>query len=79
MAEIRGKVENLKTMCCSSLDALDGLAREINDNYKSTFTNLSLEVAKNSSFIEQILENMVLEASAVLDDFKTVFAMKESI
>ncbi|KAK9126879.1 hypothetical protein Scep_015725 [Stephania cephalantha] len=70
MEEIRGKVENLKTMCCSGLDALDGLAGEINDNYKSTFTNLSLEVAKNSSFIEDLLQNMVLEASAVLDELQ---------
>lgn len=52
--ELRGRLENLKTMFGSGIKALDGLAGELDSNAQSTFDRLNCEVSKHSSALGEV-------------------------
>lgn len=52
--ELRGHLENLKTMFGSGIKALDGLAGELDGNAQSTFDRLNCEVSKHSSALGEV-------------------------
>lgn len=54
MEELRGRLENLKTMFGSGIKALDGLAGELDGNAQSTFDRLNCEVSKHSSALGEV-------------------------
>lgn len=54
MEELRGRLDNLKIMFGSGIEALDGLAGELDGNARSTFDRLNSEFSKHSSALREV-------------------------
>jgi len=52
--ELRGRVGKLKTMYGSGIKALDDMAKELEENSRSTFGSLNSEVSKHSHAVEGV-------------------------
>ncbi|KAF2283372.1 hypothetical protein GH714_003589 [Hevea brasiliensis] len=75
--ELRGRVGKLKAMYGSGIQALNGMAKELEGNSRSTFGNLNSEVSRHSHALEGLFEGIASEADALLNDLQSSLHMQE--
>ncbi|KAK4492021.1 hypothetical protein RD792_002810 [Penstemon davidsonii] len=76
--ELRGRLEKLKTMYGSGIEALDSLAGELDNNSQSTFGRLNCEVSKHSSALEELFKGITSEADTLLNDLQDSLHSQEN-
>ncbi|KAL3850731.1 hypothetical protein ACJIZ3_012613 [Penstemon smallii] len=76
--ELRGRLEKLKTMYGSGIEALDSLAGELDNNSQSTFGRLNSEVSKHSSALEELFKGITSEADTLLHDLQDSLHSQEN-
>lgn len=69
--ELRERLQKFKTTCGSGIKALDNIAGELDENSKSTFGHLNLEVSKHSAILEDLFKGIASEADALLNDLES--------
>ncbi|KAL8089767.1 hypothetical protein AgCh_039305 [Apium graveolens] len=68
--ELRENLMKLKNMYGSGIEALDGIAGELDENSKSTVGQLNNEVSKHSSALEEHFKAIASEADTLLNDLQ---------
>jgi len=58
--ELQGRVGKLKTIYGSGIKALDDMAKELEENSRSTFGSLNSEVSKHSHAVEGVSIKLML-------------------
>ncbi|KAG5223049.1 kinesin-related protein [Salix suchowensis] len=69
--ELQGRVGKLKTMYGSGIKALDDMAKELEENSRSTFGTLNSEVSEHSHAVEGFFQRMASEADALFNDLQS--------
>ncbi|KAJ4830991.1 Kinesin-like protein KIN-5D [Turnera subulata] len=78
--ELRGKVGRLKNMYGSGIKALDDMARELEENSRSTYKNLNSEVSKHSHALESLFQKISSEADALFGDLQhSLYTQEEKL
>ncbi|KAL3611091.1 hypothetical protein D5086_002111 [Populus alba] len=75
--ELRGRVGKLKTMYGSGIKALDDMAKELEENSRSTFGSLNSEVSKHSHAVEGFFQRIATEADALFNDLQSNLQMQQ--
>lgn len=75
--ELRGRVGKLKTMYGSGIKALDDMAKELEENSRSTFGSLNSEVSKHSHAVEGFFQRIASEADALFNDLQSNLQMQQ--
>ncbi|CAK7331674.1 unnamed protein product [Dovyalis caffra] len=75
--ELRGRVRKLKTMYGSGIKALDDMAKELEENSRSTFGSLNTEVSKHSHAVEDFFQRIASEADALFNDLQSNLEMQK--
>ncbi|KAJ6948004.1 kinesin-like protein KIN-5D [Populus alba x Populus x berolinensis] len=75
--ELRGRVGKLKTMYGSGIKALDDMAKELEENSRSTFGSLNSEVSKHSHAVEGFFQRIATEADALFSDLQSNLQMQQ--
>ncbi|XP_073064697.1 kinesin-like protein KIN-5D [Primulina eburnea] len=75
--ELRECLKNLKTMYGSGIKVLDDLAGHLYGNSQSTSGQLSSEVSKHSSALEELLKGIASEADTLLNDLQNSLHSQE--
>lgn len=75
--ELRGLVENLKTMYGSGIKVLDDLAGELDENSQSTFRNLKSQVLTHFSALEDCFKGFASEADNLLGELQNTLFNQE--
>ncbi|KAF9665472.1 hypothetical protein SADUNF_Sadunf16G0126300 [Salix dunnii] len=69
--ELQGRVGKLKTMYGSGIKALDDMAKELEENSRSTFGILNSEVSEHSHAVEGFFQRIASEADALFNDLQS--------
>ncbi|KAJ6904831.1 kinesin-like protein KIN-5D [Populus alba x Populus x berolinensis] len=75
--ELRGRVGKLKTMYGSGIKALDDMAKELEENSRSTFGSLNSEVSKHSHAVEGFFQRIASEADVLINDLQSNLQMQQ--
>ncbi|KAJ6895398.1 kinesin-like protein KIN-5D [Populus alba x Populus x berolinensis] len=75
--ELRGRVGKLKTMYGSGIKALDDMAKELEENSRSTFGSLNSEVSKHSHAAEGFFQRIASEADVLINDLQSNLQMQQ--
>ncbi|XP_073311252.1 kinesin-like protein KIN-5D [Primulina huaijiensis] len=76
--ELRECLNNLKTMYGAGIKVLDDLAGQLYGNSQSTSGQLSSEVSKHSSALEELFKGIASEADTLLNDLQNSLHSQEN-
>uniref|UniRef100_A0A7N0UAG1 Kinesin motor domain-containing protein n=1 Tax=Kalanchoe fedtschenkoi TaxID=63787 RepID=A0A7N0UAG1_KALFE len=69
--ELRGRVGKLRSMCSSGIQALDNIAWKVDENLKSSFKDLSSDLIKHSSSLQDLFKRISSEGDALLNSLES--------
>ncbi|XP_013602855.1 PREDICTED: 125 kDa kinesin-related protein [Brassica oleracea var. oleracea] len=75
--ELRERLSKLKSVYGSGIEALDNLAVKLDENSRTTFGGLNLEVSKHSHELENVFKGFASEADILLQDLQSSLNKQE--
>uniref|UniRef100_A0A7N0SVL8 Kinesin motor domain-containing protein n=1 Tax=Kalanchoe fedtschenkoi TaxID=63787 RepID=A0A7N0SVL8_KALFE len=69
--ELRGRVGKLRSMCSSGIQALDNISWKLDENLKSSFKDLSSDLIKHSTSLQDLFKGISSEADALLNNLES--------
>ncbi|CAM8952706.1 unnamed protein product [Rhodiola kirilowii] len=68
--DIRGRVGKLKSMCSSGIEALDSIAWNLDENFKSSLRDLNNDLIRHSTSLQDLFKVISSEADALLNNIE---------